>query len=285
MDLNLEKITFIIVTYNSENVIKNCLNSLPTKASKIIIENSSNKELKKDLENNYDNIKVILSENKGMGTSNNLGIKMCETQYAYILNPDIILKKDAFDRVCHSLNTADDFAIASPINFDSNFPNYRLKKNNLKKENLLEVESVDGFSMILNKKKFKDNKFFDENFFLFLENDDLCLRVRKKNEKIYVIKNAFIDHKGFSSVSKVDVRELEYLRNWHWMWSKFYFNKKNFGFFDAFIKISLNLFSACFKYLLYLLIFNSHKKKIYQMRFSGILNSILGKKSWYRIKD
>ena len=78
MDLNLEKITFIIVTYNSDNVIKDCLNSLPKKASKIIIENSFNEELKKDLENNYDNIKVILSENKGMGTSNNLGIKMCK---------------------------------------------------------------------------------------------------------------------------------------------------------------------------------------------------------------
>ena len=285
MDLNLEKITFIIVTYNSDNVIKDCLNSLPKKASKIIIENSFNEELKKDLENNYDNIKVILSENKGMGTSNNLGIKMCKTQYAYILNPDIILKENAFDKICQSLNALDDFAIASPVNCDLNFPNYRLNKNNLKKENLWEVESVDGFSMIINKKKFKDNEFFDENFFLFLENDDLCLRVRKKNDLIYVIRDAFIDHKGFSSVSKVDVKELEYLRNWHWMWSKFYFNKKNFGFFNALIKVSLNLLSACFKYLIYLLIFNSHKKKVYQMRLLGILNSILGKKSWYRIKD
>ena len=74
MDLNLNNVTFIIVTYNSEQVINNCLDSLPKEASKIIIENSNNIETKNYLEKKYDNIKVFLSENEGMGSSNNKGI-------------------------------------------------------------------------------------------------------------------------------------------------------------------------------------------------------------------
>ena len=80
-------------------------------------------------------------------------------------------------------------------------------------------------------------------------------------------------------------KELEYLRNWHWMWSKFYFNKKHYGFYRAIIKIFYNLISACFKFFIYSIIFNSHKKKIYKMRLCGIYSSVLGKKSSYRIDN
>ena len=60
-------------------------------------------------------------------------------------------------------------------------PNY--KKVEIKKDinkNILSVGSIDGFSMLFNLKKFDDKKFFDENFFLYLENDDLCMRVKNK---------------------------------------------------------------------------------------------------------
>ena len=47
--------------------------------------------------------------------------------------------------------------------------------------------------MLINKSKF-NNSFFDENIFLYLENDDICLRARKNNQKIYIVKNSLIDH-------------------------------------------------------------------------------------------
>ena len=93
MDLNLKNITFIIVSFKSDKVIYNCLNSLPKNSNKIIIENSKDINLKKDLESKYDNIEVILNENLGMGASNNIGIKGSKTQYVYILNPDVTFKK------------------------------------------------------------------------------------------------------------------------------------------------------------------------------------------------
>ena len=76
MDINIENTTFIIVTYKSEKIIYNCLNSLPENSIKIIIENSQNLNLKKDLEAKYKNLSVWLNENSGFGASNNLGIKL-----------------------------------------------------------------------------------------------------------------------------------------------------------------------------------------------------------------
>ena len=47
MDISAKDITFVIVTFESENIIKNCLNSLPKESKKIVIENSQNLNLKK----------------------------------------------------------------------------------------------------------------------------------------------------------------------------------------------------------------------------------------------
>ena len=282
MKINLNDITFIIVTYKSENIIRNCLDSLPKVSKKIIVENSNNINLENDLKAKYDNIEVILSKNVGMGAGNNIGLKACKTSYAYVLNPDTQLNKDTINNLTETLNQISEFTLASPLNDDRNIPNYKKvnKEKNINK-NILSVMSIDGFSMLFNLNKFPNKNFFDEKFFLYLENDDLCLRVKQRNEQIYIVTNSKINHKG--SISKN--MDLEYLRNWHWMWSKFYFNKKHNSFFIALLKIFPNLFSACLKYILFLLVFNFHKKTIYKMRISGICSSILGKNSKFRIDD
>ena len=281
MNLNLKNITFIIVTFKSEKIIYQCINSLPKDSYKIVIENSKNIKLKRELETKYDNIEVIINENIGMGASNNIGIKKSKTKYAFIINPDTKFNSDTLQKIFEASESINDFAILSPINSDQNYPNYKISSDNKNiNENILNVDYVDGFSMLINKEKFKDEDFFDENFFLYLENTDLCLRTKKRGQNIFIIKNSFIDHAGAGSIVSKD---LEYLRNWHWMWSKFYFNKKHYGYFNAFSKIISNLLSAMFKYVFYLILFNSYKKKIYLMRICGLYNSIIGKKSWLRI--
>ena len=262
MNLKLKDITFIIVSYKSESTIYDCLDSLPNDSKKVVIENSSNINLKKNLMIKYDNIEVIISKNIGMGAGNNIGLRSCRTQFAYVLNPDTKLKKDTLKNLFKELSNLRDFTLASAINDNNRLPNYKIIKSHSENKNILSVDRIDGFSMLFNLKKFTKSEFFDENFFLYLENDDLCLRVKKKKENIFIIKNALIYHKGSISHNK----ELEYLRNWHWMWSKFYFNKKHYGYLNAFIKIFFNLISAVFKYLIYNLVLNKHKKKIYKMR-------------------
>ena len=285
MNLNLENITFVIVTFKSEKIINDCLETLPKESKIIVIENSKNINLKKDLEAKYDNIEVIISNNNGMGSSNNIGLKSCKTKFAYVINPDVKLKKNTLSNIFESAKLIKDFTILSPLNGNEKFPNY-LIKNSYKNinEDIIDVDQIDGFSMLINLEKFQDNLYFDENIFLYLENDDLCLRIKKKNENIYLIRNSIIEHLGSSSSDNLLSKELEYSRNWHWMWSKYYYNKKHYGHSVALTSISLNFFSGIFKYLIYLLIFNDYKKKIYKMRIFGIINAVLNRPSWYRPK-
>ena len=283
MNLDLKEITFIIVSYKAKKVIYNCINSLPKFSKKIVVENSYDRDLKLDLESKYDNIEVILNENKGMGASNNIGIKKTTTKYAFVLNPDVVFKENTFLNLVEAVKNIDDFSILSPINEDKSFPNYKIKNNYpIINDHIMEVDTIDGFSMLINKTKFEDQIYFDENFFLYLENTDLCIRQKNKNEKIFIIKNSEIKHIGSYTTKLDQSNNLEYIRNWHWMWSKFYFNKKHYGYVIALLRTFSNLTSASLKYLFYSLIFNRHKKTIYKMRILGLVNSMIGKKSYLR---
>ena len=284
MEFTSNNLTFVIVTFNSRKVIFDCLNSLPKGFNKLIIENSSDEELKKELEQNYDKTEVILSENIGMGAGNNLGILRANTQYVYILNPDVVLKKDTLSNINNSISDLENFAILSPVSDNLDYPNYKIdKKENetINKDVIENVEEIDGYSMIINKSFFSNNVFFDEKFFMYLENVDLCLRAKKNDGKLIIIKNSKIHHLGAKAVDDRYSKEVELSRNWHWMWSKFYFNKKYKG---TIISITLglsSLFVNLLKYLICVITLNK-KKNIYSMRISGLLNAILGKQSWFR---
>ena len=136
--------------------------------------------------------------------------------------------------------------------------------------------------MLLNKKKFKEEIYFDEEFFMYLENNDLCKRIISNGGNIYVVPKAKINHLAAKSVDQKFADEVEFSRNWHWIWSKFYFNKKHFGFLKAFAEGFPRFFLSIFKYLFFLLINNKTKKKIYFNRASGFFNAAIGKPSWYR---
>ena len=284
MTLSLNNLTFIIVTFKSEHIIHECIESLPKDSNIIIIENSNNQELKKKLEEKYSKINIIVQENSGMGSANNKGIKLCKTDYAFVINPDVKFYENTMQELIALSSKYNDYSILAPISDDIKYPNYKIENKRIKNDDpdFLNVDSVDGYAMLIKKNKFNDNIYFDENFFLYLENDDLCLRKKKENNKIYVAKKAKIHHLGGKSHSPAHEKEIEFLRNWHWMWSKFYFNKKHYGYSKAILINLPTLITSIIKFFYYFVTHNKFKKKIYIMRFLGLLNSMFGKKSWYR---
>jgi len=187
------------------------------------------------------------------------------------------MKKKSIDNFFNTALKYDDFAIIAPAVQEKK--DFKISEKN---NNVFEVESVKGFAMFLNLDKFKDVGFFDDNFFIYFEEIDLCRRLKQLNKKIYLDSSIKIDHMGGSSHNQSIDFEMELSRNWHWMWSTFYYHKKYSGFFYAVIKISSKFFSALTKVLFYSILLNSNKKKIYFQRLSGLFNSITGKKSWYR---
>ena len=277
-----QDLTIIINTFNSDEKIFSCLDSINPNISILIIENSKNLEFKKNVEEKYPNVKCELTgENLGYANGNNLGLSKVTSKFALILNPDTVVEKNSLENFFKSANLHSDFAIIGPAIQEEK--DIKLNKyNNV--YDLISVSNVKGFAMFLNMKEFKEIGFFDKNFFIYFEEIDLCKRLKKANKKIYLDPNIIIKHVGGSSHNKSINFEMELSRNWHWMWSSFYYQKKYNGFLFALLIVIRKLLSALFKTLFYSIFFNKNKKKIYYQRASGLINSIMGKKSWYRPK-
>jgi N-acetylglucosaminyl-diphospho-decaprenol L-rhamnosyltransferase len=267
-------LTIVIVTFKSDEKVIDCLNSISDEIPIIIVENSNNKIFKSKIESSYHNVECILSgQNNGYAIANNIGLKRVKTKYALVLNPDTILSKDAIKNFLITAKENKEFWLIGPANDQIGILHF--------KNNLAEVKNLKGFAIFFNMSKF-GNKFFDENFFLYFEEIDLCNQVIRKNGKIFLDQSITINHQGASSVKDINKIELEKNRNWHWMWSTFYYHKKYKGFFLALLIIIPKLLSALTKIIFYLITFNKNKKDIYYCRLSGIFNSIIGNKSWYR---
>ena len=280
--MNYNDVTIGIVTFKSEKVIFNCLKSIKNIKKIIIFDNSNDIELKNKILKKYPKIKFIVSKkNLGYGGGNNQILKKSKTKYFFLLSPDTILKKKCEQELMKQINKIKDFSLIDPFAKEKNFGFFEENKK-IKNKNLLEVDYVKGFAMLFNTKKIKKFKMFDENIFLYLEEIDLCKRLRKKNHKIYVCKNAKIVHIGAKS-SNLGF-EYEKCRNWHWMWSKVYFDKKHFGTFYAVNKYFFQIIKDIFKLIIFFMMLNRKKVFISYLRLSGVFNSLLGNSSWYRPK-
>ncbi len=277
--MNYNQITIGLVTFKSEKVIFNCLKSIKSIKNIIIFDNSNDNKLKIKIKKKYPNIKFYLSKkNVGYGAGNNIIIKKSKTPYVFILSPDVVLNNNCEKNLLVGIKKLkNNFSILSPI---SNDKNYRDINNSSHSKSLFEVDYVKGFAMLLNKKKIIQNGMFDENIFLYLEEIDLCRRLRNAKQKIFITKKSKVFHLGARS-SNLGL-EFDKLRNWHWMWSKFYYNKKYKGFFIATILGLPKFITSLLKFLFYLLIQNRQKKIIYYFRVLGFCNALFGKKSHYR---
>ena len=289
MSISRQNLSIVIVTYKSEMVIHDCIRSIEKDIKIIVVENSDNSQFKEELETTYTNVSCVLtSKNLGMGAGNNIGIKKAKTDFVLILNPDVILEVSTINELIIASQKILNFGILAPISSDTNYPNYKLLNNEkiqIEVKTSHKVKSVDGFAMLFNKKQLDKvilNDYFDENFFMYLENDDLCKRINQINEDIYIILNSRIKHLGGKGVNEKYKDEIELSRNWHWIWSKFYFNKKHYGFIFAFMNGLPSFLSAMIKFCIYFIFNNQKKKKIYYNRCSGFLNALFGRKSFYR---
>ena len=278
---NFEKnITFVIVSFKSGHIIEKCIKNINSNIKIIVVENSGNVVVKKYLENRFSNVEVIITkQNLGYGKGNNFGISKVKTQYAFILNPDAILEKNCLSELLKAqINLKDDFTILAP-NLLNNYGYFSGPKNNLQNE-ILEVDYVKGFAILINLKKINFDKIFDENFFLFLEEIDLCKRIKNAGGKIFVAMNSKVQHTG-KQASEYSLN-IELCRNWHWMWSLFYYNYKHFGVLVAYKVTISKFFSSIFKLFVALVFFNKKLFLIHYYRLNGLFNAFLKKPAWLR---
>ena len=157
--MSIKDITVIITSFKSGEKIKNCLNSIDRECKVLLIENSNDQNIKKNIEKEFRNVECILTgANLGYGKSNNIGLKNVTTKYALILNPDTTLHPSALENFIKTIEKITEFAIMGPYIQEEKNNN---DKNYLKNSSPIQVTNVKGFAMFLNLSEFKDVGFFD----------------------------------------------------------------------------------------------------------------------------
>ena len=281
MSLNKD-LTIVFVSFYSKNIIEKPISQIDRDISIIVIENSLDRELKKNLEKKYSNVRVIIPDkNTGNGGGANIGLRLAKTKFVLYLDIDVDLTQSVIEKLYFNANKLNDFSIIGPsIEGLSYKENYYLKKNIYDKVHSMNF--ITGCALFFNMQALEEIGYYDENIFLYYEENDLYLRSLKKNYKIYLIEDAKIKHTGNRSTDLINKEEIEINRNWHFMWSTFYFHKKHYGLLTAYNKTLLKLLSAILKYLLFSILRQDYNKKIYYARMSGIYNAMVGNNSWFR---
>lgn len=221
--------SIVIVTYNSEKDISNCVKSvegtLRAKDEVIIVDNKSTDntiKVVKGLIENKSNFRLIANEaNLGFSAGTNVGIRDARNPYVILLNPDTMVTSNWIESlVAHLEKDANAGAVGPISNYVAGLQKmelYAKKKlqGNLRLDEVynlykswndgtsVETKILIGFCLIIRKSLIEELDLLDEK--LFLGNDDLDLswRLRLKGYKLLVACDTFVYHKGQQSFKTV----------------------------------------------------------------------------------
>ena len=232
-------LSIVIVNYNSFYHLQNCLASLVKFANEIkyeiiVVDNHSTEGKVEEVITQFENVLLIKnSNNKGFGAANNQGLKIAKGKYVLFLNNDTLLLENSLKNVfdfaeslsensiigCKLLNEDNSlqhsvFDFPSPWNvFTSNFFLYALFPKNkfFSKYHLMnnrinettEVDVVTGAFLFSCTKEIKEIGGFDERFFFYNEETDLCYRFKLNGGKIYYYPGTAIIHLKGGTANKI----------------------------------------------------------------------------------
>ena len=277
MNYTYNNISIILVSHKSRDKIINIIKKISKKINIIIVDNSNDTKFKKSIKK-FKNTKVYLVKNKGFSAALNFGAKKILTKYFLVFSPDI---KDIKDKSinCFLKKPMKKFGVIG-VRFNEKFKY---------KEYYSKVKKVNGSVMFFEKKTFDKLKGFDENYFLFWEETDYCKRANLIGLNNYILNEVKVKHTNgvkYGSVkisNKLEKKKLVNLYSWHFLWSKFYYYKKHYGFVYATIHFVPIILRTIYRISLYKAINENDKVKRYTERLNGIINSLLLNKSSKRI--
>ena len=291
------KVSIIIVNYNTKELTKQCLQSVFEKTQDIdfeviVVDNASHDGSQKMLKEEFTNVRLVENpENIGFGRANNEGIKIAKGQNVFLLNPDTILINNAVKTLSDYLDKNKNVAICGGNLFDEemkpahSFSNHFISifyeidlftlnglskiiygKNrnfNHTKKNL-EVACIVGADLMIKKTVFDQVGGFDPDFFMYHEEQELCLRVKKNGYKIVSVPESNIIHlegKSFTCNLNRLKRQLE-ARN--------LFYKKTHSSFYKYIADSIFYLTAITRLFVFKLSNNQNKINIWSFMLKNI---------------
>ena len=279
-----EEISIIIVTYKSSNILVNFLEKINDKFKVIIIDNSNDLKLK-DLLKRFHNVSLYFHKNNGFATSVNYAVSKIKTKYFFQISPDLELNFE-------NLKLFYDFAKSINDNFTAMGPHFtnvnpKSHKQSNKNEEIVKMKFIHGSALFINLEKFKLIGKFDENFFLYFEETDYCKRGNDLGIPSYQLNRIIVKSIGrtVETGNEIFKQKLDILTTWHFIWSKFYYFRKNYGYIFSILYFLPTLIRIIFRINLYKILKQKIKTKKYIYRLDGLLKSIRKKKSHLRIED
>ena len=254
-------LSIIIVNYNSFEYTTSCIDSIINSNLKdiiieiIIVDNNS--QFKKNLESIHRSVSYFqLKNNIGYSKALNYGIKQSSGDFILTVNPDVIVGENSIKYIMEYYLRASNPGIVGPkvLNINSTFQlssrrrfpyfkyiiPYYLKFHYLGFENLYNysnishniihsVDSISGSFMFFSRTLFNDVNGFDEQFFLYFEDTDFCLKAKKKGYDVVYYPDSIITHIKYGSTS---------YRNYFFV---------RFHFYKSFVKFYIKYFDHYFK--------------------------------------
>jgi len=292
MKMNL---TIVMVNYKSDkNKLNACLKSINIKAKVLIVDHSH--DLKKDqIDIPYNiSLEVIKNKNLGNGAGINCGIENAKTKYVLYLDIDTILSDSFFTKLENAVNEVREFAVIAPkindfynnkkikdygnLSISKFFYNkifYKIKKETKLPENINHVFFVSGSIMLIDKELILNKNIkFDENIFMFFEEDDFFHQCFKLNLKIFLIDNMEATHLDGSVLD--NTLNYECFKKWHWEWSKYYFLNKHYNKILILFLALKNLIKFYVKIIFYFFL-DKKKFKLFQSRIDGLISFYLNR--------
>lgn len=234
-----DQVTVILVTYNSRTILRETLPPLRALPHVVVVDNGSRDDTVATVRALAPHATVIeAGANLGFGRANNLALERVQTPYALLLNPDCVLPPGTIETVVAAARRYPDAAILAPKHYDAPGRIGLAYRPSLwspqpagplaEPDGDLCSEFLTGAVMLLDMQKMRESVgFFDPWFFLYLEDDDLCLRVRAAGHSLVLVHDAAVEHKV--KQSSAPSRRLDFRRAYCMTLSKFYMQRKYRG--------------------------------------------------------
>ena len=244
MDLSI-----IIINYNVKEFLQNLLHSIEKASANInkeiiIVDNASDDGSVELIKQRFPSCKLISNDkNLGFGKANNQALKIATGKYFLLINPDSIVSEDTFDKMiaffkknseaglagCKILNPDGTLQLACRRSYPGPWTSFckvtglsnlfpgskifaRYNLTYLDENKTYEVDAISGSFMMMRKEVYDKVGGFDEEFFMYGEDLDLCYRIKSAGYKVfYVHRTQVIHYKGESTKrSRLDETKLFY---------------------------------------------------------------------------
>ena len=250
MNFFIDKITIIIVLYEEEiNLILRCLENIRN-FKIIIVDNAGNISLKKKIKEKFEIYKYILNKNNcGYAKAANQAIKQCDTEYALYLQADCLISNKDISILLKSHKKYKNCFITTPTFYDKeskqSYNAGRLPEKNCNMDviNLdgdLCVETVLGSANLLKKNDLTELGLFDENFFLYFLDFELCRRIKQKKKSVIQIFDAKAQHEH-GNIKVKNVLKRVFIRNYNFTFDELYYFFKIKRHYEIFKKLKKKL--------------------------------------------